>query len=48
VDWPAFLAAVDEVAPGVPLVIEREAGDERATDVRRAVRQIEAFAGSAA
>jgi sugar phosphate isomerase/epimerase len=48
VDWPVFLAAVDEVAPDVPLVIEREAGEQRATDVRTAVRQLEQWAGSTA
>lgn len=48
VDWPAFFAAVDEVAPDVPLVIEREAGEQRATDVRTAVRHLEQWAGSTA
>ena len=38
VRWAAFLATLDEVAPGVNLVIEREAGEQRAADVRHAAR----------
>lgn len=40
VDWPAFLKAMDEVADGCDLVIEREAGNDRVADVREAVRVV--------
>ncbi len=36
VDWIAFFEVLDRHAPGVDLLIEREAGDDRARDVRRA------------
>ncbi len=36
VDWPAFFAALDAAQPGVDLMIEREAGEQRVEDVRRA------------
>lgn len=36
VPWPGFLAAVHAAHPGVALVIEREAGEDRIGDVRRA------------
>jgi len=34
VDWPAFFAVVREQLPGVGVVVEREAGDDRVSDVR--------------
>ncbi|MCA9312234.1 MAG: TIM barrel protein [Phycisphaerales bacterium] len=37
VDWPAFFATLDSVAPHCDLVIEREAGDSRVADVRTAL-----------
>ena len=46
VDWPAFLAAASAHAPEARLVIEREAGEQRATDVRTAVRFLESLAGT--
>ncbi len=36
VDWGAFFGVVRSELPGVPLVIEREAGDSRIEDVRAA------------
>ncbi|MBL8862129.1 MAG: sugar phosphate isomerase/epimerase [Planctomycetes bacterium] len=48
VDWPAFFAALDAVQPGVDLVIEREAGEARAADVRRARGHVLALTGAAA
>ena len=36
VDWPAFLGALDAAGYGGDLVIEREAGEARVADVRRA------------
>jgi len=48
VDWPSFLAAVEAVAPEADWVIEREAGEQRATDVRAAVNHLAALAGSEA
>jgi len=36
VDWPAFLGAVHEADPDLDLIIEREAGADRAPDVQRA------------
>lgn len=36
VDWPAFFAALAEVGFAGDLVIEREAGDQRVTDIRLA------------
>jgi L-ribulose-5-phosphate 3-epimerase len=47
VDWTAFLAAASVHAPRARLVIEREAGEQRATDVRTAVRFLESLAGAA-
>ncbi len=46
VDWPAFLAAAEQVAPEAGWVIEREAGDRRATDVRAAVNHLASLVGS--
>lgn len=36
VDWPAFLAAVRELRPGIDLMIEREAGEDRIADAAAA------------
>lgn len=36
VDWPAFFETLGRVAPGVDLMIEREAGEDRVGDIRRA------------
>lgn len=33
VDWPAFLEVVDRIKPEVDVIIEREAGSQRETDV---------------
>jgi sugar phosphate isomerase/epimerase len=38
VDWAAFFTALQQVPDGVELMIEREAGDDRAGDIGRAVR----------
>ncbi len=46
VEWPAFLAALAEVARPLRLVIEREAGDDRAGDIRAARAHIEAQLGA--
>lgn len=43
VDWPAFLAVLDEAGYEGPLVIEREAGDNRVADILAAKQQIEAL-----
>lgn len=37
VDWPAFLDVLDEAGYDGPLVIEREAGDDRMGDIRAAI-----------
>lgn len=36
VDWPAFFGVLNTRLPGVPLMIEREAGEDRIEDIRRA------------
>lgn len=36
VDWPAFLAAVRDLRPGIDLMIERESGDDRIADAAAA------------
>ena len=41
VDWPAFLAVLDEVGYDGALVVEREAGDDRVADILAATRHIE-------
>jgi L-ribulose-5-phosphate 3-epimerase len=41
VDWPAFIAALDEVKFSGDLVIEREAGSQRVADIRRAKEILE-------
>ena len=40
VDWAAFLAEVEAAPRAIDLVVEREAGDRRVEDVRRAVARI--------
>lgn len=40
VKWEKFFATLDRVAPGVNMVIEREAGDDRVGDVRRAAELV--------
>lgn len=45
VDWPRFLAAVDEVAPAVDLVIEREAGATREADIATARTHLQRWLG---
>jgi len=40
VDWTAFFAAVAELPGPIDLVIEREAGDQRVADVRRAMEVV--------
>lgn len=44
VDWPAFLRVLDEANYTGPLVIEREAGDQRITDVKRAADHLRELA----
>jgi len=41
VDWPAFLAVLDEAGYAGALVIEREAGDDRVADIMAAKQHIE-------
>lgn len=41
VDWTAFFAVLDERAPGVDCMIEREAGDSRVDDMRTARELVE-------
>lgn len=48
VDWPAFFAVLAEVQPAVDLMIEREAGERRIQDVRRAVQHLYATIGAVA
>jgi sugar phosphate isomerase/epimerase len=36
VDWPAFFEVLQRRLPGIPVMIERESGEDRADDVRRA------------
>ena len=40
VDWDRFLGIISALVPGVDLVIEREAGDERVLDVRTGVAMV--------
>lgn len=47
VDWRAFFAALDEAQPTVDLMIEREAGERRVEDVRRARAHVAAVTGAA-
>ncbi|MCY2958832.1 MAG: sugar phosphate isomerase/epimerase [Planctomycetota bacterium] len=47
VDWRAFFAALDAVQPGVDLMIEREAGEQRVDDVRRARSLVASLTGAA-
>lgn len=44
VDWPAFFRTLRAVAPGVDLVIEREAGPSRVADILRARALVESLA----
>ncbi|MFB3431898.1 MAG: sugar phosphate isomerase/epimerase family protein [Phycisphaerales bacterium] len=44
VDWPAFFAVVRDHLPGIPLVIEREAGDRRIEDIRTAASLVQQHA----
>lgn len=46
VDWDAFLAEVEAAPRAIDLVVEREAGDRRVEDVRRAVARIADRGGS--
>jgi sugar phosphate isomerase/epimerase len=48
VPWSIFLASVHAAHPGIALVIEREAGDDRVADVVRARSLIQAVMGDAA
>jgi sugar phosphate isomerase/epimerase len=48
VDWAAFFAVLDAEQPRVDLMIEREAGEDRVADVRRARAHLAAVAGIAA
>jgi L-ribulose-5-phosphate 3-epimerase len=48
VDWRAFFAALDATQPTVDLLIEREAGEARVEDVRRARAHVLALTGAAA
>ncbi len=48
VDWSAFFAVLGDVQPAVDLMIEREAGDRRIQDVRRAVQHLYATIGAVA
>jgi L-ribulose-5-phosphate 3-epimerase len=43
VDWPAFFATLRESAPASPLIIEREEGDDRVADIRRAATFVARF-----
>lgn len=43
VDWPAFFRTLRERAINVPLVIEREGGDQRVRDVRTAAAVVQRF-----
>jgi len=45
VDWRAFFGALDEAQPGVNLMIEREAGEQRVSDVRRARELVTSVTG---
>ncbi len=45
VDPPAFLAALKAVGYAGALAIEREAGDDRAGDIRKAAERLSAYAG---
>lgn len=45
VDWRAFFGALDEAQPGVDLMIEREAGEQRVSDVRRARELVTSVTG---
>jgi sugar phosphate isomerase/epimerase len=47
VDWRAFFAALDAAQPGIDLMIEREAGDQRVQDVRRARSHVANVTGAA-
>ena len=40
VDWDRFLGIISALDPGVDLVVEREAGDERVLDVRTGVAMV--------
>jgi len=44
VDWARFFGVLDRQCPNAPLAIEREAGDDRAGDIRIAAKYIKQFA----
>jgi sugar phosphate isomerase/epimerase len=41
VAWPKFFTALEKLAFSGPLVIEREAGNQRVEDIRQAKRFVE-------
>ena len=45
VDWPSFFSTLDQIQFTGDFVIEREAGDERIADIRRAKELIETLRG---
>lgn len=45
VDWDVFFAVLDRVVPGVDLMIEREAGETRVSDIAVALGFVEAARG---
>ncbi|MBL8859206.1 MAG: sugar phosphate isomerase/epimerase [Planctomycetes bacterium] len=47
VDWPQFFAVLDDVAPSVDLMIEREAGTQRIADVKQARDFVRSVTGAA-
>ncbi len=47
VDWPAFFDVLDARLPEIDLMIEREAGEQRVEDVRRARAHVAAVTGAA-
>lgn len=47
VAWPAFFEVLDAARPDVDLMIEREAGEQRIEDVRRAHAHVAAVTGAA-
>lgn len=46
VDWPAFFTALNEFKFDGNLVIEREAGEQRVADIRKAREMVEKLAGT--
>lgn len=45
VDWPAFFAVLERIGFVGPLVVEREAGEDRVADMRAALRHIAPWQG---